>query len=130
MNNSWIAASSVAPADLTLLLVGQEGHELGLPEAMLDGAAVLHDGIVSSRADASPVRIWPHHFDITNLITFHQDAEGKAPKTVGIGFVQMSRRRSQTSDRKWSNNTWRRPPTRSFLCLSEPLRPEDHLGPE
>lgn len=130
MNYSWIAATSVAPADLALLLVGQEGHELGVPEAILDSAAVLLDGIVSSREDASPVRVWPHHFDITNLITFEQDAEGKAPKTVGIGFAQMSRRRSQTSEWRWSNNTWGGASTTSFLCLSEPLRPEDHLGPE
>lgn len=63
--------------------------ELTALEAMFSGAGALLDGVVSSREDASPVRVWPHHFDIATLITIEQDANGKATKTLGIGFAPM-----------------------------------------
>lgn len=63
--------------------------ELSALEAMYTGAAVLLEEIVSSREDASPVRVWPHHFDIATLITVERDAEGSATKTVGIGLAPM-----------------------------------------
>lgn len=49
------------------------------------GAEVL-EGLVASRDDASPVRCWPHHFDIATLLTL-REAEGDDPaRTVGVGL--------------------------------------------
>jgi len=35
---------------------------------------------------ASPVRCWPHHFDIATLITVAAAADASGPRTVGVGL--------------------------------------------
>ena len=44
-------------------------------------AASLLDQIAQSTAGASPVRTWPHHFDIATLI----ELPGSTRKTIGVG---------------------------------------------
>lgn len=39
---------------------------------------------ISKSTGASPVRIWPHHFDIATLIT--QAVEDQSPNTIGVGL--------------------------------------------
>jgi hypothetical protein len=40
--------------------------------------------IAASQAGASPIHIWPHHFDMATLITL--TGEGEAAKTAGVGL--------------------------------------------
>lgn len=48
------------------------------------------DGILRQLAqrtrNASPVRCWPHHFDIATLITLEANAAGEAERTIGVGM--------------------------------------------
>ena len=37
--------------------------------------------------DASPVRCWPHHFDIATLIEVERGADGNATKAIGVGMT-------------------------------------------
>lgn len=58
-------------------------------ERLYAGAAAQLEEVVSSRDDASTVRVWPHHFDIATLVTVEEDTEGNATKTVGVGVAPM-----------------------------------------
>lgn len=44
----------------------------------------LLQDIVTSNAGASPVHIWPHHFDMATLITLQET--GETAQTIGVGF--------------------------------------------
>lgn len=44
----------------------------------------LLQSIVTNQAGASPIHIWPHHFDLATLITLAR--EGEAAQTIGVGF--------------------------------------------
>lgn len=35
---------------------------------------------------ASPVRLWPHHFDIATLITFDEGVDAEAARSIGVGL--------------------------------------------
>jgi hypothetical protein len=47
-------------------------------------AAQLLDEVARSEPHASPVRCWPHHFDIATLLTIPGDDE--ATRTIGVGL--------------------------------------------
>jgi hypothetical protein len=47
-------------------------------------AAHLLEGVRTSIAGASPVRCWPHHFDIATLVTL--GGTGEATRTIGVGM--------------------------------------------
>ncbi len=64
-------------------------RELAALEALFAGAAGLLHEIATHRGVASPVRVWPHHFDIAALCALDRDADGTATKTVGIGLAPM-----------------------------------------
>jgi hypothetical protein len=60
----------------------------GLTSILADYYAIadrLLKDIVLKEPTASPVRIWPHHFDIATLIALPNEANGEA-KTIGIGL--------------------------------------------
>jgi len=40
----------------------------------------------TEEAGASPVRCWPHHFDLATLIILERDAGGTSTRTVGVGL--------------------------------------------
>lgn len=63
--------------------------ERGVLSALYGGAAAILEELISTRDDASPVRCWPHHFDISTLITLAVDDSGAAIKTVGAGMAPM-----------------------------------------
>lgn len=42
--------------------------------------------VESAETHASPVRCWPHHFDIATLITLDPGISGEAARSVGVGF--------------------------------------------
>ena len=41
---------------------------------------------VADEASASPVRCWPHHFDVASLITLDEGADAEEARSVGVGF--------------------------------------------
>lgn len=43
--------------------------------------------VMESANDASPVRCWPHHFDIATLLTIERDSADAATKTIGVGMT-------------------------------------------
>ena len=51
-------------------------------EKYYNNAAILLKPLVERKSNATPVRCWPHHFDLATLITL--DAE--AGKTIGVGL--------------------------------------------
>lgn len=58
-------------------------------EALYGGAAELLGEIGSHRPEASPVRCWPHHFDIATLITLAPGTGDRPARTVGFGLAPM-----------------------------------------
>ena len=70
--------------DLTLLLIEEKVHELPLRAPhdvrmlarMYCTAAQILGRLRAKHDDASPVRLWPHHFDVAILIG-----------TIGVGFL-------------------------------------------
>lgn len=63
------------------------GDELSALSALFATASSLLEELISTRPDASPVRCWPHHFDLATLLTVETDDDGKASKTVGVGLA-------------------------------------------
>lgn len=57
--------------------------ELGRWYANADG--VLR-GLAERTRNASPVRCWPHHFDIATLVTLDSGTDREHPRTIGIGM--------------------------------------------
>lgn len=70
--------------DLTLLLIEEKVHELPLRAShdvrmlarMYASAARILERLRAKHAGASPVRLWPHHFDVAILIG-----------SIGVGFL-------------------------------------------
>jgi hypothetical protein len=57
--------------------------------------------IASSRSDGSPVRCWPHHFDIATLLTL--EGSGEEARTIGVG---MSPGDGSYAEPYWYVNAW------------------------
>ncbi|MGB3053162.1 MAG: hypothetical protein WBB42_19315 [Polyangiales bacterium] len=55
-------------------------------EAWFSNAFRLIRETVADEASASPVRCWPHHFDVASLITLDADADAEEARSIGIGF--------------------------------------------
>lgn len=64
--------------------------DAALPEARQQLADYYHEtyfvlnAIVTQTPNASPVYIWPHHFDMATLVTFPANENGES--SIGIGF--------------------------------------------
>jgi hypothetical protein len=43
-------------------------------------------GVADRNAGASPVRCWPHHFDLATLISLDPGVEGEAARSIGAGL--------------------------------------------
>jgi hypothetical protein len=50
-------------------------------------ADLLLSDVVARIEEASPVRCWPHHFDIATLITIASAADPEQSRTVGVGMA-------------------------------------------
>lgn len=50
-----------------------------------NGAATVQDAVAREPA-ASPVRCWPHHFDVASLIALDPDRDDEQARTIGIGL--------------------------------------------
>jgi len=49
-------------------------------------ASLVLEQVVAFTPNASPVRCWPHHFDIATLIEVAAAAEGSPAKTINVGM--------------------------------------------
>jgi hypothetical protein len=47
---------------------------------------LLLSGVAQRNADASPVRCWPHHFDLATLIMLDPGVPGESARTIGVGM--------------------------------------------
>ena len=48
--------------------------------------ATVEEELVAGDPAASPVRCWPHHFDVGSLIALDADAEPEEARSIGVGF--------------------------------------------
>lgn len=55
-------------------------------EAWFENAAGVLDGLVVQEADATPVRCWPHHFDMATLLVLDLELGPEGGRSVGVGF--------------------------------------------
>jgi hypothetical protein len=63
-------------------------HPITARQALADDYAKTYEllqEIVATTEAASPIHIWPHHFDMATLISL-PETEGKEPGSIGIGF--------------------------------------------
>lgn len=63
--------------------------ELSTLACLYESAAGILTPLADGHAHGSPVRCWPHHFDIATLLTVASDESGNATKTVGVGMAPM-----------------------------------------
>lgn len=72
---------------------GRFGHddtrERSLVAGLFAGAFSVLGAFVADRTDASPVRLWPHHFDVGTVLTVTEGADGTPTRTVGLGMAPM-----------------------------------------
>jgi hypothetical protein len=54
--------------------------------AWFANAFALIRGVVADEPAASPVRCWPHHFDVASLITLDPAVGAEEARSIGIGF--------------------------------------------
>jgi hypothetical protein len=54
--------------------------------AWFAGAFASIGDVVADEPAASPVRCWPHHFDVASLITFGPGAGTEEARSIGVGF--------------------------------------------
>ena len=55
-------------------------------EAWFENAAGVLDGIVAQDASATPVKCWPHHFDIAMALVLDPEIGPAEGRSVGVGF--------------------------------------------
>ena len=73
----------------------------------------LLQDIVNARSVASPLRIWPHHFDMATLITL--TGTGEAARTIGVGLSPGDRSDDQPY---WYVTPWPSPSEEQLPALS------------
>ena len=100
----------------------------GKPFALTDPSAFAElarwyadaDGVLrvmsEPTASASPVRCWPHHFDIATLATLPQAPGRDAPRTIGIG---MSPGDTSYGEPYWYVTPWPYPPDARLPALRD-----------
>ncbi len=55
-------------------------------EAWFENAAGVLDGLAAQDASSTPVRCWPHHFDIGTLLVLDPEIGPAEGRSVGVGF--------------------------------------------
>lgn len=55
-------------------------------EAWFSDASGLLHALTADISEASPVRCWPHHFDLATLISLDPGADPETARSVGVGF--------------------------------------------
>ena len=59
-------------------------RDLAELERYWSNAAVILENFTRATPGASPVRVWPHHFDIASLVSLPADGRGTG-RTIGVG---------------------------------------------
>jgi len=59
-------------------------RELAELERYWSNAALILESFAQAAPGASPVRVWPHHFDMASLVSLPADARGTS-RTIGVG---------------------------------------------
>jgi len=103
---AWLSAAVARATGAAAVPLARPAHELpahpvgaGAPFPAVDGAAqaLLADSfsmadrrlrdLAASLPDASPVRCWPHHFDIATLLALDPPTTpGDVSRTIGVGL--------------------------------------------
>ena len=132
---AWFAAALERvgkPTTAVLSLAGYEmpAHSTGCGEAFRDSdaldelarwfgnAASFLETVQRSRAGASPVRCWPHHFDMATLITLDTDSsDPEKARSIGVG---LSPGDGSYDEPYFYVNPWPAPPTEDLPPLDGP----------
>jgi hypothetical protein len=78
-----------------------------------NGDSVLRE-LASRTPDASPVRCWPHHFDIATVVALDGGRRGEPARTIGIG---MSPGDASYAEPYWYVTPWPPPATSRLAPL-------------
>jgi len=62
---------------------GKHFHELS---SWYHNAKLVIGRVVADREHASPIRCWPHHFDIASLISLDPEMDPEQARSIGIGL--------------------------------------------
>lgn len=81
------------------------------------GAHRQLEELVADEADADPVLVWPHHFDIASLIVLARDDDGAPTQTVGVG---LSPGDEGIDEPYWYVNAWGYSDSAAFPELQAP----------
>ncbi len=99
--------------------VASSSLELQTLTAYFANTYFLLQDLIASVPAASPIRIWPHHFDMATLITVAQP-ENDTPRTIGLGLSPGDR---DYNEPYWYAAPWPYPADVSAL---EPLPGQGH----
>ncbi|MBK8725960.1 MAG: hypothetical protein IPL96_07840 [Holophagaceae bacterium] len=87
------ALSAAMPYDLPGHLAAQDApysaessEPLQALSAWYQAAADILAALAAGRADASPLRCWPHHFDLAVLFSLGEGAEPEQARSIGAGL--------------------------------------------
>jgi len=64
---------------------GEENERAELAAWFANATTLIRD-LTSERADASPLRCWPHHFDVASLITLDPGGSAESARSIGVGM--------------------------------------------
>lgn len=73
----------------------------------LSNTKLLLSTIARQSTHATPIRIWPHHFDLAMLLVLSRDSQHKASATVGLGLAIAD---DLVSEPYWYVNLWSQNP--------------------
>lgn len=62
------------------------GPALGELQRWFANAFLVLDAMTEGDRATSPARLWPHHFDVSAVLTLAQDDDGRVRRTLGLGF--------------------------------------------
>jgi hypothetical protein len=62
---------------------GKHFHELS---SWYHNASLIIGAVAGEYEHASPVRCWPHHFDIASMITLDPDLDVESARSIGVGL--------------------------------------------
>jgi hypothetical protein len=123
----WLSGAVARVTGAAIVPLERPAHELpahavgsGAPFPSADGAALaqlaahfsIADRLLRARAatlpNASPVRCWPHHFDIATLVALDPpETPSKVARTIGVG---LSPGDSSYASAYWYVTPWPYPP--------------------
>ena len=80
-------------------------------------AEIVLNQLVKDYQDASPVRVWPHHFDTGTYIPLSYNSNGDISKSLGLGWAIAD---SMVDEPYFYLSYWSEDPVKNFDRLPEP----------